>query len=357
MSKEDEEFSLKEVIVNIQDYIIYFWKNKWYILLAAVLGVGLFFLQFMNNENTYSAELTYMVNEDNSSSGGGIGTILGQFGLGVGKSEHNLDKIVELSRSLRIIRPVLFDSIAIDGKVDNMANHLIAAYDYHERWEDKLEPDMRGLTFTHTNFDDFRDSENIALNILYLKLIGDPMNDKKGLISADYAQETGILKFSAETVSERLSAALPKMLYEKISTFYIGKSTEKQRQTYNKLNEKVDSIKSVLNQTEYRLSRLVDRSAGVFLQENSLEKNRLAREVQGLTIIYSEVLKNKETSAFVLSNGTPFFQVIDQPILPIPVNPRSVMKAVILGGLLGSVLSVGILAMVRIFRITMSSEE
>jgi hypothetical protein len=357
MSKEDENFSLKDVIVSIQGRMIFFWKNKWYVLLAGALGVGLSVLQFINSEDTYSAEFTYMINEDDGDTTSGIGTILGQFGLGGSKDEYNLEKIVELSSSLRIVKSALFDSIVIDEKVDNVANHLIMAYDYHKKWKNELEPDLRGFTFTHTNFDDFGDSENTALKTLYLKLIGNPDTSEKGLISAGYREETGILKFSTETVSEELSAALPKVIYEKISTFYIINAIEKQQQTYNRLNEKVDSIRSILNQTEYRLSKLVDRSAGIFLQENSLERNRLMREVQGLIVIYSEVLKNKETSAFMLSNSTPFFQIIDQPILPILVNSRSILKAVILGGLLGGVVSVGILGIVRIFRVAMSLEE
>ncbi|MEL6276275.1 MAG: Wzz/FepE/Etk N-terminal domain-containing protein, partial [Bacteroidota bacterium] len=121
----NDEITLKELILKIQEYFWYLWGKKWWIIAAGLIGGAIGFYRAWTTPLTYTAELTFMVNEDDGANAGGVGAILGQFGLGGGAtSEYNLDKILALSRSRRIIREVLFDSVEINSEADLIANHI-----------------------------------------------------------------------------------------------------------------------------------------------------------------------------------------------------------------------------------------
>jgi uncharacterized protein involved in exopolysaccharide biosynthesis len=115
---QDDEITLKELILKIQEYWQEILKNWKLIFLIIIPFVAFFLIKAFLTPATYSAQLTFMVNEDEGGGGfGGVSAILGQFGFGGGgQSSYNLDKILELSRSRKIIQMALFEKVNIDGK-------------------------------------------------------------------------------------------------------------------------------------------------------------------------------------------------------------------------------------------------
>jgi len=51
--------------------------------------------------------------------------------------------------------------------------------------------------------------------------------------------------------------------------------------------------------------------------------------------MYGEVIKNKETAEFILNNETPFFQVIDSPMVPLNQPGNNVIVNSIVGFIMG----------------------
>ena len=278
------------------------------IAIVALISAASFGLYAYFQERTFNAELTFMVNsEDSGGSMGGVTSLLGQFGLGGGGGgEYNLDKIVALGKSRRIIQRVLLDSALIGEKDDLIANHLIQRYDFHEEWKDADNAELHGFLFTTGDPAAFDRTANGVVKSLYSFMIGNPSKGEEGLMRLDYEEETGILRLRVQSLKESLSIIICEKLYEALSEFYILQSTEKQRFTYNKLQAKVDSLRNELNATEYRLARFQDQSMNVFRRQELLEQSRLARESQILTIMYGEAIKNLETANFLLKDATPF---------------------------------------------------
>ena len=168
---ESDEITLKELILKVREYWREVWKNRFLVLLISALFASIFLWRAWIAPVVYLAELTFMVNEDEGGGLGGVASILGQFGLGGGSSgKFNLDKILELSRSRKIVSQVLFEEIEVDGKVDYIANHIIDEYAFHEDWED----DTKGLKdfyFINGEFEEFGRVENRALKLVYTKVI------------------------------------------------------------------------------------------------------------------------------------------------------------------------------------------
>ena len=337
----NDEITLKELILKVQEYFWYLWGKKWWIILAGLIGGGIGFYRAWATPVTYMAELTYMVNEDEGAKLSGAATILTQFGLGSSGSEYNLDKIVALSKSRRIVQKVLLDSTVVDGNDDLVANHLVNILNLHADWANSL--NLKDFYFDNNELESFNRSAKRALKIIYLKVAGG--ENKPGLLNSTYTESTGILRLAVTSENEDLSIALTKGIYTYLSNFYVKQSTEKQRETFQQLNAEVDSISIALSIAENKLANFQDRSQGLLSRRDALPKNTFSREVQVLAIMYGEALKNRETAAFILKNKTPFFQILDGVLEPAKVIAKSKFVSSIVSALI-AMLGVGVFLMI-----------
>lgn len=344
---KEKEFSLKDLIFAIQDFskeILRGWKL---VLFFATLFIAFFLIKAFTTSITYTAELSFMVNEDEGGGMGGAMSILSQFGLAGPRSEYNLEKIVDLSKTRRISNLVFFEKISIKGTSDYIANHIIKLYDMHEDWDDDESP-LQGFLFTSDSLTKFSRTENLALRIIHKRVLG--RRGKPGLYATDINDDTGIMYLSMNSRSEDLSIKWTKLMYEHLSTYYVQKTIEKQKFTHKIVKEKVDSIKTILNNAEYSLANFKDTNRGLWTKAAAIKEQRLSREVQMLTLMYGEALKNLEIADFSLKNKTPFIQLIDAPIAPLSPSMESKLKSSIIGGILGVLLAMGIIVLRKIVR-------
>ena len=346
---EEDEITLKELILKVQEY---FWEvvRNWKWVVGITIPFVVFFMyKAISTPITYAAELTFMVNEDDGGGMGGMSAILGQFGLGGGgRGKNNLDKILELAKSRHIMQQVMFDSITVDGRINSVANHIIRLYNYHEKWEE----DTTGLKqFLFIKTEGFSRIENKVMKMLYKKITGSTKS--KGLMLTGTSKETGIMSFTSITVSEGLSIQLCKTVYNKLSTFYVNTTIEKQQQTFDVMQEKVDSINKEMRSAEYALANFKDSHAGLYTTKARIQEIQLQRDVRVLNEMYAVSLKNFEIADFSLKNKTPFIQLIDEPIEPLKPEGESILKNLIIGGVLGVFFSLIFLIGRRIYRDTM----
>ncbi len=291
-----------------------------------------------------------MIDEDDGGSSlGGASAILGQFGLGgVSGGKYNLDKIVELARSRRIIQRVLLDSVNIENKTDLFANHLIDIYDHHDSWEEDTM--LQAFYFMEDTIAKTDRKANKAIKLLQAQLVGSPDEGIEGIIELTYGEDTNVFTLNCASRSEEFSISLATAIYNELSQFYIKETIEKPRQNFNIIKNRADSVLLELNATEQSLAYIGDRSGGVLMRRDRVKQDRLSRNVRILTLMYGEILKNKETSEFLLKTKTPFFQIIDEPTAPIDPNTPSIIKAIIIGGVLGGFLTVFFFFVKKLFR-------
>lgn len=353
---QDDEITLKDLILKIQEFWRLLWSNKWYIIVFSLILAAGFALRTYFTPSTYPAKLTFMVNEDEGSNMGGIANVLGQFGFSSGgKSEYNLDRILELSRSRRIVFPVLLDSITVDGISDVLANHLIRLYDFHEKWENTKVPGLQNFVFTTSDEYKLDNTGRIALNSLYTKIVGNEKKNNDPLLSNGYGEETAILNLTITALDPQLAIGLVTRIFDVLSAYYIEKSIEPQQETLNALKVKSDSLKFALASAESRLARFDDTHRNLYLSSDVVQRDQYQRQVNLLTIMYGEVIKNLETANFALQSQMPFFQTIDVPQAPILSAPKSLLKSVLIGGLLGGFLSCGFFISRKIYRDAMNN--
>ncbi len=325
---------------------------RWLAWLMA-LGVCIAAFKKYHHPRKFEAEVSFMLNEENSANSG-LHALLGQFGgvLGTG-SDINLKKILELAKTRRIAEQLFFDSVEIDGRGDLLANHLIAELEKHGRWIDlpfyKKNHPLKGFRFANTQIGDFGRLENLALKQLHQLFLK--------MLATESSEVTGIMKIKIQNTHESLCYHLGHRLFEHMSNFYIDKTIEKQQTTYLALKHKADSLKALIERKEYMLANINDSYRSGYLYREEVPKTLLDRDLKTLSIIYGEALKNQEIASFSLENRMPFIQAIDLPILPLKAIEFKWYKALLLGLLGGLFAGLLAVAAVSIYNREMSATD
>ncbi|MDH3246510.1 MAG: hypothetical protein OEM26_17960 [Saprospiraceae bacterium] len=350
---QDDEITLKELILKLQEYFNELLRNWKLIALICVPFVAYKLYQAFKEPTVYPAELTFMVDEDEGGSYNALGGILGQFGFSANQGYYNLDKILEISKSRRVLQMGLAAEIELEDKQDFFANHIIRAFDMHQRWR----KDTTGLSdfrFQHMDYDRFSKLENRALKAMINLMNG--TKKQEASYQTSYNETTGIMKLEFDSPQESLSIHFLDTIFHRLRGYYIEKAIEKAEATYNVIKDKTDSLQNALAAAEYQLANFTDQSRGIYsARDGALQQTRLSNSVQRLQVMYAEALKNLEIAEFSLKRKEPFFALIDSPIPPIKPVSKSKLKAVIIGALLGSLISVMFVVGRKIYREAMQS--
>lgn len=354
--QQSDEMTLKELILLIQEYWGGLWGKKWYIIAAGLIGGFIFGVIEYRKPVTYTAELTFMVNEDEGGGLGAFGGLAASFGIGGGgSSEYNLEKMLSLLRSRQIIQEVVFEQIEINGKLDYFANHFIEEYDLHNQW---LKNDsLQNFYFTRNDVNQFSKWENSALKTLKAILVGS--EKRVGKLNSNLNDETGIISLSYGAENEILSTRFLNALFEELSKYYILKVTEKQKITLQLTELKRDSLRGELDELQLKLLNIKDTQRGVLLSQYSSKKLQIERDYNVCLIAYGEAVKNYEIADFALKSQTPFVQAIDRPIPPIEPNKTliTILKKVIIGGIVGGFLATLVFIVSHIYSSVMNDVE
>ncbi|MEM9918105.1 MAG: hypothetical protein AAF990_08415 [Bacteroidota bacterium] len=341
---EEDDITLKDVILKVFYYLEEVLRNwKWLLLFPIPFALFMMYRTW-HIKPLYPGTLSFMVNENDGGGVSGVSAVLGQIGIGRGRGKYSLDKILELSKSQRIIQKALFTKVEIFGKNDFLANHVIDYQNLNEVWIEDESP-LVDFKFKNDRMEERYD--RMAFKVLYVRIIGG--EERVGLFRNLFSEESGIMYLIAETNSEGLTIELLKAVYHHLSEFYVKKTTEKQAQTLEIVSNKVDSLMTMLESTEYSLAQFRDANRGLVTRQSMLRESRLERDVTIIGAMLAEAVRNREIAEFSLKTKTPFIQLIDAPIAPIKPRTASVLISTIIGAILGVILGVVFIVVRRIY--------
>jgi len=344
----DDEISLKELILKLKEFWYELWRNWFLIILFCIPFLAYNLYQHFTFEKSFTANLTFMVNEDEGGGGlGGVSSVLGSFGLGGAPGgEYNLEKMLSLLKSRKIIQNVILEKVNLNGQEDFYANHFIKIEDLHNTWTENTGPvDLSNFLFTNNKLEAFSIEENTALKYIHSKFIGNSVRGISPLLKSTIAEETGIMQLSFQSKDEKFSILILEQLFEYLSEYYISQSIEKQLITFNLISAKSDSLEQELRTAEYSLASFSDKNRGLYNRTDQLQQFRLKGKVKMLGAAYVKVVEQKEIAEFSLRDQTPVVQIIDYPISPIEPSKSSLIKNIIIacfiGGFLGTLFIIG----------------
>tara|TARA_B100001758_G_C18417002_1_gene621097 strand:- start:22350 stop:23390 length:1041 start_codon:yes stop_codon:yes gene_type:complete len=330
MDKYKDEITLKDILITISDYKQYIWEKKINIIsICFVFFLFGIFLSFLD-ETRYKAEVTFVVEGENRGNKAGVLGIASQLGLDIGRtssSTFSQSNILELFKSRVVIDRALMRQAKVNSKDDLIIEHYIEINEMRDSWmgDESLESiAFNGdLSFIHDSIS----------GIIWKDIINSQLTVE--LESTD----ANIIKLSYISLDDEFAKEFSVKLIDEMIKMYTSNKTAQANQTLNFLRNRADSIFLELENAEREFARVKDINTRIIKASGRLLELQLMRDVEVLSTMYLEIIKNLELSKITLLNQTPIINIIDSPILPLEEYNELRISAILLG-FLGGFLSI-----------------
>ena len=346
---ENDEITLKELLLKAKEWYTYLLSQWKTIVLAGIIGALLGLGYSFTKKPIYTASLTYAL-EDGKAAGGGLGSLASSFGFDIGGAGGNSGafsgaNLMELFKSRAMVEQTLLAPVRQNNKSISLAEMYIQDKKWREKWEEK--PALKNITFLpnsdRAKFTRLQDSIfGVIYNDLSKNALTVDQKDKKVAIG------TITLKGTNEYFAQQFTLALTKT----VTDFYIETKSKRAKENMDILVRQTDSIRGELNGAITGVAVANDNTFGLnpALNVKRVPSARRQVDVQANTAILTELVKQAELAKVTLRKETPLIQVIDQPILPLPKEKFGKVKGILLGGILAGFLTVLGLIVRRIFK-------
>jgi hypothetical protein len=340
---DNDEISLKELIVKIKDWVA-FLKSKWKaILIFGIIGglIGLAIALF--EKPTYKAVLTFAMEEDKGTGGAGLSGALGlasSFGIDLGGTGGGgafaASNLAELMKSRLLVEKVLLEPIIINGKTITLVEYYIQINDLRDRWKKK--PSLKDIQFLpKADRSKFTLQQDSILQKIHKSLI-----DRKNLTIMQKDKKVTILSIEVTSENELFSKIFCESIAKETSDFYIETKSKKSKINVNVLQRQTDSIRNALNGAITGVANETDNVYNLnpaFNIKGAPSKKKQI-DVQANTAILTNLVVQLELAKINLRKETPLIQLIDRPALPLEKDKIGKLKLIILGGVLSGFLYV-----------------
>jgi len=332
----NDEISLKEIISKTKDWFFYL-RTKWKIIfIITFVGCLIGFTIATYKKPTYTAILTFAMEDDKggNNGGGGISSALGlasSLGIDLGSGGGGAfaaSNLTELMKSRLIVEKVLLKPIQINGKTIPLIEYYIQLMQLRERWQNI--PDLNKIDFV-SNSSNLTLIQDSIISIIYKDLI-----NKEKLTITQKDKKVSILSIEVTSVNELFAKMFCENIAKETSDFYIQTKSRKARMNVEILQKQVDSVRNSLNQAISGVATEVDfvynLNPSLNIKGASSKKRQI--DVQANTSILTNLAVQLELAKITLRKETPLIQLIDAPILPLEKNKLGKLRTMILGGII-----------------------
>lgn len=340
-----DELTLKELILIVQKYFKEILRKWWMVGIITSITLAFFLYKHYTHVPTYPYELKFMVEKNEGS--GGVGGILGQFGLG--RKANNPFKIVEVTSSTRLLESTLKDKT----NESILANKLLEVYELPPKWSES-NADFKGFSFE----DDLRlisKNDQIAYKRLDGLIWQGQGNDGKALMTINYSMDYGVFSLTSNTLNPELSKKLVDKTFENLTDFFENEVLKNKVLALTALNNRLDSLKIARDQKNLELAYFDESSSNVYNKTYKSKRKILQQDLLILNTSYVEVIKNKQIAEFNLTNNKATFLALDKTLEPISSINSDIKKKLLMGVLLGFFLSVILIVISGIYKNVMKS--
>ena len=341
-----DEISLKELILKGKEWFAYLWGYKWRILLAGLFGgaLGFVYAKYFSKP-TYTATVSFTLEQKGSGGAGALGGLASSLGLGdVGGSSSGMfggENVLHLMKSNRIIHQSLKEAQP-DLKGDHLLNAYLKNHFEEPLKEKKIElfaEDLDSVTFTRA-----QDS----LLLLITKNIREEQ-----LVAERQDKKTSIINLEVKDGNEEWAYLFSKALVKNAIDLYLEIKVGKLMRTEQELTQKKDSIRGLLDGSITTLAYETDLNSHTPLMRYKTNQAKKQIDVEVLKSMYGSVIQNLEITKMQRAQEEPIIEIIDAPILPLGMEKFGKVKGIVIGGFLAGFLIIGWLVFWRLFKTVM----
>jgi uncharacterized protein involved in exopolysaccharide biosynthesis len=351
-TNSSDEISLKELIQKVKDWWSFLITQWFKIAIVGFVGGLIGFFYAYIQPLSYTAKMTFVV-EDGKSGSPGLGnlaSLAGQFGVDVGGAAGGNvlagDNILLYFKSTSLAREVLLT------KYDSSSNLSLADIysNIYELKDDWLSNEKIGkIDFPPSILDKVYSRKQDSL----LQRIVDVVIKSHFAISRT-DKKASFIEVSVNMQSDTLAKLYCERIVQRAVDRYINIKTQRQKTTVDKLNSRVDSIAKLLRQKTIAGASL--QTSSTTMDINPLYKTNSTADVETtvrdkslLATIFGSAVQNLELAKFTLSQETPSIQIIDAPMYPLIKNQVSKVKTSITFALIFSVILISFLVGRRVY--------
>jgi len=326
--KADDEITLKDIILKIQEWFSIVWPHRIRII-ALALTIGLMaalYTKFLTKP-TYTASYQLFFEEEGGGMSGAM-RLASSFGFSLGGGGGSSSITVQEYLTSR-------DNIAKALVVDMEKGRLIDRY-----YAESIAEDDEFAQFFKSNFGSKQRYTDSVITQVHKGLV-------EGAIGASLNEETGVVSFSVTGEKESFVYDLSKQLISNTEESFIDWKRQKSQDAVDAFQGKVDSLELAIDATLRRLGEYQDQNNALVSSVDKMKQMRLTIDMEALKVAYGEYIKGLEMSKAELMNLEPPFKYFDAPTYPLNKEKGSAAKA----GIFGSVITGFLLVLFFIVRV------
>jgi hypothetical protein len=170
---------------------------------------------------------------------------------------------------------------------------------------------------------------------------------KKNLQVAKLDKKLAIVSVSFTGEDQWFAKNFTQILTQNVTEFYVETKTGQMRKNVKMMEHKVDSVKQALGQAMYGVASEVDGNQFLVRGVAKVPQAKKQLEIQVLSTMYGELIKNLELSRTMMAKDQPLIQLIDQPRFPLEKKKTSKLLSAIGGSFLTFLFAVAYLLLSR----------
>lgn len=331
----EPEFSLKKLLIQRIGDLKYLLGFKKGLAITLIIGgiAGAFATWYKSP--TYTARLTFVVDDSKSiGGGGGLSALAGLAGLDLNSLSGASgvlagDNVEELIKSRKLMRKTLLTAY---DTTQTLADKYAAAYKLNKKWR-KYSPDGKIVRFPLNGINATRLQDSLLHEMVELILDND-----FGITKTD--KKLSFFEVNATMKDERLAQLFCRRMIDQSTNFFISTKTKRLRDNIGRLQHIADSVGRILNRKTYASAaadqNVIDLNPAYSEANADIEVKQ--RDKTLLSSVYAETVKNLEASKTMLAQETPTVQIVDEPELPLKKNKFKYYIAIPTGILIAELL-------------------
>ena len=332
-----DEISIKELVFRLKKPFKYL-ISKWYILvITGIIGGLMGFLFAKNKKTTYTATTTFVL--ETGEQGGGLGQYAGVAAMvgidlqGGGNGIFQGDNLLELYKSQKMIEAALLQKTSIESHKTLLDQYLNQEH-IKENWI-KNSPDLLKINYNNITQPDKllqrkRDSVVTAV-------VSDIKRNALDVGKLD--KKLSLLKIAVRSNDESFAQELNISLVDQVNDFYVRTKTKKSLETVKILQNKVDSVRSVMNGAISSAAITVDQTPNLNPTRQAqriapVQRSQFSAETN--KAILGQLVQHLEMSKMNLLKDSPLIQIVDEPRLPLENDKIALLKVAVIAFIVGA---------------------
>ncbi len=329
----DNQFTLREVILNLREWLAFF-VSKWKVLLiSGLIGLGLGALVSQLKKPVFHAETSFVLEEGDGPGLGQMSGLASLVGVNLGSlgSTSGLfqgDNIMELYRSDRMLGETLLSPF---DDTDLLIDRFVSFEKLDEKWASKVDFAKLDFSIPRENFSVTQDS--------VVKEVAKLIREKQ-LLVAKPDRKLSIIQVTISSKDEPFAKVFNETLVNKVNTFYFETKTKKTGENLSILQSQADSVRAILDESIGAYASAQDRvpNANPLLTSATEESRKRQIDVQATAAVFQEIVKNLEIAKVNHRNNSPLIQIIDSPRYPLKRSEIRLVKGMVLGAVITGLL-------------------